>query len=150
MNWFKKISQLTEENTQNIDSPLIMVEPYEPIIQEVVNEITNQNSSFFQGVNKINVDMGYGQYGSVSSENPADININFNKIKNEVVAQLGSPFDPNSPQHVQALKDSIKEVIIHEKSHVQDYDYEGHIEGKDPFPGGESVADMAVQTYLGN
>ena len=55
MNWYKK-AQFTEENTQNIDVPLITVQPYEPVVQEAVDELYNENPRFFVGVNKINIE----------------------------------------------------------------------------------------------
>ena len=143
MHWYKK-SQFNEENTQNIDTPTIMVQPYEPIIQEVVNEMSLENPLFFKGINKINVDMGYGQFGSVGSENPADININIDKIKNTI----GQDIDLNDPQYKNVVKDAIRTVIIHEKAHVSDASkaQEGSdvpLSGEELFPGGENVAEQA-------
>jgi hypothetical protein len=117
MKWFEKTqwykrSQFTPENTTNLNNPTISVEPYEPIIQEVVNDIKTENPIFFNGVNKIKVDMGYGQLGSVDSTNPGDININIYKIKSDVMAQMsGQNFDINNPQHKQIMKDVVKRTI---------------------------------------
>lgn len=146
-NWYK-LAQYTSDNTQGIDTPLIMVQPYEPLVQEAVDELQSESPNIFIGVNKINLDMGYGQFGSVSSDNPADINININNIKSEVSNQLGSPFDPNNEQHKKVMKDSIKRVIVHEKAHVSDYDQDSHLSGGNPFPGGEGVAEQAERNYI--
>lgn len=149
-----KNAQFSPENSKEISSPTISIEPYEPLIQEAVNEMKASNPNFFIGVNKINIDMGYGQFGSVSSKNPADININFNRIKNEITSQIGGSFDDKNPAHIQTLKDAIKRVIVHEKAHVQDasqsFQKDPSQFAKNPFPGGESVADMAENTYFGN
>lgn len=152
MNWYK-FSQFTEENTQNIDVPLITVQPYEPVVQEAVDELYNENPRFFVGVNKINIDMGFGQFGSVESLNPADININMNKIKSEVAMQAGQ-IDENNPESRQALKEAIKRTIIHEKAHVQDasgaqFQSENQLSGQELFPGGESSAQRAETQYFG-
>lgn len=142
MNWYKK-AQYSEENTQNVGTPSVVVQPYEPLVQEVVDEMSAENPQLFNNVNKINIDMGYGQFGSVKSDNPADININVDNIKNTLSSQLGINFDPNNPQHQQAIKDEIRRVIIHEAAHVSDYDEQQHLEGGNPFPGGEGVAEQS-------
>ena len=151
MNWYKK-AQFTEENTQNINTPIIMVQPYEPIVQEVVDELYNENPQVFININRINVDMGYGQFGSVVSDNPADININLNNIKNEVSSKIITSFDINNEKHKMILKNEIKRIIIHEKEHVQDAfkaqeGSEDPLEGQELFPGGEGVAERAEQQY---
>lgn len=142
MNWFKK-SQYTEENTQNVGGPSVVVQPYEPLVQQVVDEMSSQNPGIFNSVNKINIDMGYGQFGSVVSDNPADININVYNLKSSLSNQLGISFDANNPQHTEAMKDQIRRVILHEMAHVSDYDEEQHMQGDNPFPGGEGVAEQA-------
>jgi hypothetical protein len=150
--WYKK-AQFSPENTQNINSPLVVVEPYEPVVQEAVDELTAQNPNFFSGVNKIKIDMGYGQFGSVQSDNPADININFDRIKQELQNKLGSSFDINNPEHKYYLKDLIKRTIVHEKAHVSDASQaweKGPQEFlKNPFPGGEFVAEKSERLYSG-
>ena len=150
-NWYKK-SQFTPENTQNLNNPTISVEPYEPVIQEVVNDIKMEDPTFFNGVNKIKVDMGYNQLGSVESSNPGDININIYKIKSDVMAHMsGQNFDINNPQHKQIMKDVVKKTIYHEKGHVEDAltvhnkSPEQGIGGKDLFPGGEPAAEQYEQ-----
>jgi len=147
MNWYKK-SQFTSENIQNVEIPIITVQPYEPIVQEVVQELYNEQPQFFIGVNKINVDMGYGQFGSVESINPADININFNRIKSEVSSQIKENLDLNNFEHIRFLKDAVRKIIIHEKAHVQDAlktqeSSKIPLSGEELFPGGESVAQRA-------
>ena len=152
MNWYKK-SQFTAENTQNIDVPLITVQPYEPIVQEAVDELYNEDPRFFVGVSQINIDMSYGQFGSVESRNPADININMNKIKSEISSQIGQ-FDENKPEHRNVLKDAIKRTIIHEKAHVSDASAaqsrsEIPLTGEELFPEGETAAQRAESQYFG-
>jgi hypothetical protein len=149
--WFKK-SQFTPENSGNLNTPTISIEPYEPIIQDVVNDIKIENPTFFTGVNKIKVDMGYGQLGSVESTNPGDININIYKIRSDVMAQMqGQNFDINNPEHKNIMKDVVKRTIYHEKGHVEDAlnvhnkNPEMGIGGAELFPGGEPVAEQYEQ-----
>ena len=152
MSWYKK-SQFTEENTSSVQVPTINVQPYEPIVQQVVEEIKEQNPSFFVGVNQINVDPGHSQFGSVSSTNPADININFNRIKDDFRYQMGVPFNPYNAYHLQIFKDNIKRVIVHEKAHVSDaaqaqQGSENPLSGEELFPGGETVAEQEERKYF--
>jgi len=152
MSWYKK-SQFTEENTSSVQVPTINVQPYEPIVQQVVEEIKEQNPSFFVGINQINVDPGHSQFGSVSSTNPADININFNRIKDDFRHQMGVPFNPYNAYHLQIFKDSIKRVIVHEKAHVSDaaqaqQGSENPLSGEELFPGGENVAEQEEKKYF--
>jgi hypothetical protein len=150
MNWYKK-AQFTEENTVNSQSPSIIIEPFEPLVQEATEEIKRDSPNFFQGVNKIKIDLGFGQFGSVSSDNPSDINLNYNKIKNEVMKRIDEAFDINNLNHKDVLKEAIKETIIHEKGHVSDawtshsQDPESNLQGADLFPGGETAAENFVR-----
>jgi hypothetical protein len=152
-NW-EKISQFTEENTVNVESPSIIIEPFEPIVQEIAEEIKISSPNFFKGVNKIKLDMGFGQYGSVSSDNPADINLNFERIKSEVSNKIQSPFDINNPEHKNILKEVIKETILHEKGHVEDAlqahesNPEAGLSGEKLFPGGEQAAETFVRSNM--
>ena len=110
-NWYKK-AQFTQENTQNVDVPIIMVQPFEPLVQEAVDELQEESPSFFRGINKINLDISYGQFGSVASDNPADININFDNIKFNISNQLGGSFDPNNSND---LREKILYYLEHEE-----------------------------------
>jgi len=153
MNWYK-LAQFTEENIEGTDSPNVVIEPVEPIVQEVVNELKTESPNIFQGVRKIKIDMGYGQFGSVSSEDPSDINLNFNRIKSQLSQEFGTSFDINDPNQKQRLKNMIKETIIHEKGHVSDA-WSAHqktpgIGGAKLFPGGENVAEQNVRKMMPN
>lgn len=152
MTWYKK-SQFTPENTQNIDTPVIMVQPFEPLVQEAVDDMNRKSPNFFQGVNKINVDMGYGQFGSVVSDNPADINININAIRQDVESSLGQSFDANNPEHKDIMINAIQEVLVHEKAHVSDAmtaqeGADAPLGGEELFPGGEGVAEQATRQFF--
>ena len=148
---WKKLSQFTEENTTNTDSPSIIIEPFEPLVQEAVDDIKVSDPNFFRGVNKIKIDMGFGQFGSVSSENPADININIERIKNEFQNRTNQSFDYNNIEHKNILKECIKETIFHEKGHTEDAwqahsaDPSAGLAGENLFPGGEQAAESFVR-----
>jgi len=151
MSWYKK-AQFNEENTQNIDTPLIMVQPYEPLVQEAIDELYQQNPNFFKGVNKVNIDMGFGQFGSVSSTDPSDININIANIRSNVNREFQGQFDINNPEHKKHMLDVIKRVLVHEKAHVSDAIQAQEISdislsGEELFPGGEGVAETAEQKF---
>jgi len=150
MNWYKKIAQLlsvpAEQQSEGfIGTPNINIRPYEPIIAEAVNELKVEQPLLLNGISDINVDLGYGQFGSVSSGSPNSVNINMAKIKSETSQQLGLPFSPSSQEHMEALKRNIKQVIVHEIGHTQDYDPE---EGHYPFPGGEPAAEQFSRNYF--
>lgn len=148
-----KMAQFTDENTLYTQSPTITIQPFEPLVKEVVDELQSTSPGFFRGVNKINIDMGFGQFGSVKSDNPADINLNFNNIKQEVTNQIPVQFDINNPEHKEILKAAIKETIIHERGHIDDAwqahekDPEAGIGGADLFPGGERAAERYVDRF---
>ncbi len=150
-NWYKK-AQFTEENTPNVNSPTIIIEPFESIVQDACDEIVFNDSTFFQGVNKITLESDPA-FGHVSSKNPADINIDYYKVKNSVEGDLGHIINPDDPQDLEVLKEAIKDVIVHERAHVTDASQQW---GKspenfatNPFPGGEGVAEQAERTFRG-
>jgi len=143
-NWFKK-SQLVTETEQSehfLDSPNINVRPYEPIIQESVQELQQENPSILNNVTDINVDLGYGQYGSVISSSPNTININMSKLKDEINRQLGRPYSPQDEETKQLLKHLVKQIILHEREHVHDFNPE-----VGDFPGGEAPAERAQEEW---
>ena len=153
MNWYKK-AQSTEENIEGTDTPNVIIEPVEPLVQEAVNELKSHNPNFFKGVRKIKIDLGQGQFGSVSSEYPSDINLNFNRIKSQLSQEFGKSFDPNDPIQKQRVKDMIKETIVHEQGHVSDawraHEKTPGVGGAKLFPGGESVAEQNVRQFMPN
>jgi hypothetical protein len=76
----------------------------------------------FTNITDINVDMGYGQLGSVISKSPNSINLNVNKMKDEARKQLGGAFNPGDPQHKAVMLFIIKQTIVHELSHISGFD----------------------------
>jgi hypothetical protein len=149
MNWYK-ISQVTlekpEQTMENLGSPEINVYPYEPLIREAVDELKSESPGIFDQITDIIVDLGYGQFGSVQSPTPNTIRINLNKIKEEIRRESGIT-NENDPQFKAILKYKVKEVIIHEHSHVQDEKIDTTT-GNITFPGGESIAERAQQEFV--
>jgi hypothetical protein len=109
--------------SQDIDSPQIRIEPYEELIDCAVKIIQALEPNYFQGVETIKV-MPSSAYGHVSSDDPAVININIDRIKQELKSANG-----RSPAAVAAA------VIAHERGHVSDFSPEAG------FQGGEGVAE---------
>lgn len=138
--FYKQARRLFAQVNQSlIEGPDVQIEPgIQADVQEAVKEIRATDPNFFRGVSKI-VGLSGGPFGQVSSDDPTVIHVNINKIKQQVKQQLGS-YNPSSPEHQQAFKESIKraieETISHEKGHVKDWNPEQH-----KFPGGEGVAE---------
>jgi hypothetical protein len=123
----EKLSSLYLKWAQDIDSPQIKIEPYEELIDCAVKIIQALEPNYFKGVETIKV-MPSSAYGHVSSDNPAVININIDRIKHEL-----KNADGRSPAAVAAA------VIAHERGHVSDFSPETG------FPGGEGVAETEEQ-----
>ena len=142
MNWYKtsQVTNFTDQTQSNIGGPNINIRPLEPMVQEVVRELQAQSPGIFDHITDIVVDVGYGQFGSVVSTSPNTIRVNMNNIKDELRSK---GWDEHMPEYKEQLKNTIKEVLIHEHSHTTDYDPNT---GK--FPGGEAIADRAVQQYF--
>jgi hypothetical protein len=143
MNWYK-ISQIvnqTEQSQHLVGTPLINIRPFEPIIQQAVNELQSEQPGIFKNVSDINVDLGYSQFGSVSSKSPNSININMNHIKNEARKQLGHA-PSNNEQDKAVLIHLIKQTLVHERSHVYDFNQE-----TGQFEHGEMPAERAQEDW---
>jgi len=137
MNWFKKISQNSVQSEYNIGTPNINVKPLEPLVQEVINELTMKSPNLFYNISDVNIDMG-GQnaLGWVSNTTANTINLNMARIKSDIKSQTGVS-DENSDEYKVYLKKAIASVLMHELGHVEDYD---PVSGS--FPGGEAAAEQ--------
>lgn len=151
-----KEAQLAEPETELLGSPQVRVAPaLGGEIQEAINRIKKEvDPNYFENISKIDVLMG-GPFGQVSSDDPAVVKINLNKIKQEVKRQLDQrfnqenvQFEQTNPEHLaifdEVLTRALIEVVSHEKGHVDDFRPKigphGDFLGGD-FPGGEAVAD---------
>ena len=122
----KKIAALTDlylKTAQDVNSPQIRIEPYEEVIDCAVKVIQAIEPNYFQGIETIKV-MPSSAYGHVSSDEPSVINVNIDRIKNELQNAEG--------RNAVAVAAA---VIAHERGHVSDFSPETG------FPGGEGVAE---------
>ena len=116
MNWYKTsqavIGPTDEQSESNIGTPNIRVNPFENLVDEAARELNAEKPGILDNITDINVDLGYGQFGSVSSKLPNTVNINMNNIKSSLATQLGRPFNPSDQDHTNMLKHMIKHVLF--------------------------------------
>jgi len=145
MNWYK-IAQ-SDQSEHLMGTPQINIQPHEPLILEAVNELQAAQPGILDNVTDINIDIGYGQFGSVTNVSPNTININMNRIKEEAAQQTGKQISISDPEDTKILKHFIKQTIIHELGHI--HDIGKSTDPSNPFPGGESVAERAQDEWVG-
>ena len=142
---FYKLAQQLDEAF--IQGPSVQVDPaLGAQVQDAVNELKKADPNIFKGIGKITVLTG-GPFGMVTSKDPSTVQINLNKIKQEVQKQMGGTYNPSNPEHKkafdEAVKRSIVETVSHEAAHTKDFNPET---GK--FPGGEGVAESAERSMM--
>jgi len=144
MNWYKiaQIAQIEQQTESNLGGPSINIYPYDPILKETIDELQRESPGFFDNITDVVVDVGFGQFGSVSSLSPNTIYINLNKAKDQLNQTPNLP-QSGSVEYKEALKNTIKEILIHERAHVLDYDAKTNT-----FPGGEMPAEQATRQYF--
>lgn len=152
----KQLQAQLQPDTSTIGRPEVAIAPrLKGEIEEALERIKSEvDPNYFKDISRIDVLMG-GPYGQVSSEDPAVVKVNLNKIKQEVKQQLDQRFqqenvrfDQNSPEHQkifdEVLTRGLIEVVSHEKGHVEDFEPkigpEGEFLGGD-FPRGETPAE---------
>lgn len=121
----KKYSQQVD---QELDSPNVIVQPMEPVINKAINLLKRMDPSYFKGVRRIQVSPANMYYGFVEAgqdKDPAIININMAKIK-----QQGDGVDAVI---------TAATTIAHERGHVQTYN------PQQGFVGGEVPAEAEEQ-----
>lgn len=122
-----------------LDSPNIVIEPQESLIQKAVELIKSKDPNYFKGVRKIIVGNfpAYGRVESGPGKDPAIIQLNFQRTKNEVTSILRSKNPSISQQEIDdAIVKSLAATITHEKGHV------GSFKPESGFAGGESPAEQ--------
>jgi len=146
----KKMAQV-EQMDSNIGSPNININPLDPLIAESVNELQSEQHGLLDSVTDINVDIGYGQFGSVTNVSPNTINLNMNRIKEEAAQETGRQISTSDPDDINILKFYIKQTIMHELGHIESY------KSTDPtnqwlpggeFEGGESPAEKRQNEFI--
>lgn len=133
-------------NQSFIDSPNVKIDPaLQGSIKDAIEDLKKINPNIFVGVSDIVV--GSEALGSVSSKSPTTINLNLNKIKQEVQKSMPRELKPGSTEYKKALEDAIKKqvelTIEHERAHIADYDSDT---GR--FPHGEGIAEQAEKSLL--
>lgn len=125
-----------------LDSPNIVVQPVEPIITKAINILKRMDANYFKGVRKIQLapsSMYYGYVESGQDKDPAVININLSKIKQQVG-------NINSPEAVIAAATT----IAHERGHVGTFDaQQGFVGGEAPAEAEEQRVGAWIQQNIG-
>lgn len=120
-----------------LDGPNIKIEPMEGLVQKAVELLKQKDSNYFKGVRSIVLNTAGGAFGNVESgpdKDPAVINLNFSRIKQDVLSKGGSEDD---------VVRAVAEIIAHEKGHVASFKPE------QGFVGGESPAEQEAQRIRG-
>jgi len=120
-----KMAQPTDVDVE-LESPNVVVEPMQPVIQKATEVLKRMNPQYFVGVRKIKAGVSphFGHVESGPDKDPAVININLG-----MVSQKAQEYNAN-PVVASAI------VLAHEKGHV------GTFEAQQGFVGGESPAEQ--------
>ncbi|HVI42760.1 MAG TPA: hypothetical protein VM577_19305 [Anaerovoracaceae bacterium] len=126
------ISMAFEASDAELQSPNVVVEPANSIIQKAVNLIKQIEPGYFVGVRKIVVSASpdYGHVESGPDKDPAVINVNLARVQNEAGGDEKS-----------AVR-SIAGVIAHERGHVKSFN------SSLGFQGGEGPAEAEEKRVL--
>jgi len=139
--------QLDVKPDPELESPEVRIEPQESLIEKAVAEIKKLDPNYFKGVRSIvsGSMSGYGEVRSGPQQDPAIINLNVQRIKNEVSNKMKQA-NPNVSQEEidRAIVSSIVEVISHEKGHIKGYKPES---GFTPESGAEEEARQMMGRY---
>jgi hypothetical protein len=127
-----------------VDSPNIIIEPVEPLLQKAVDQLKKLDPNYFKGVRKIVVkdESVYGHVESGPGKDPTIIYLNLPRIKREITQQAKSA-NPNAPNNVidDAIVKALADTIAHERGHIGTYapgkDFSGF--------GGESEAEAEAR-----
>lgn len=119
--------RLAQAVDPELESPNVRIEPMESVVQKAVELLKQKDPNYFKGVRSIVLNTSGSSYGHVESgpnKDPAIINLNFARIKQEVLANGGSDED---------IVRAVAEIIAHEKGHVASYKPEqGFVGGENP------------------
>lgn len=81
----KILQKIAQESDPQLDSPNVVVEPAEPVINKAISLLKRMNPSYFVGVRKIVAGTGndYGHVSSGPDKDPSVVYVNINRILNE-------------------------------------------------------------------
>ena len=130
--FIQKYGQLVDAE---LNTPAVVIQPMEPVINKAVNLLKRMDPNYFQGVRRIQVSPASIYYGFVESgqqKDPSVVNINMGKIKQE---------GGNDAVIAAAT------TIAHEVGHVKSYNQQqGFVGGESPAEAEERrVADWIKQ-----
>ncbi|NJO18585.1 MAG: hypothetical protein HC877_23510 [Thioploca sp.] len=134
MEEFKNILKYLENLADaQLESPNVIIEPYESIVDAAIKKIKQKEPLYFKGIRTIKIvpSSDYGHVKSGPNEDPAVVFINANRLKQEL-SQI--PEDE--------MVNLVASVIAHEVGHVRSFDPEKG------FVGGESPAEAEEQRIL--
>jgi len=125
----KILNKIAQPADVQLESPNVVVEPMQPVIQRATEVLKRMDPNYFIGVRKIKAGVSpyFGHVESGPDKDPAVININLG-----MVSQKAREYNAN-PVIASAI------VIAHEKGHVGSY------EQQQGFVGGESPAEQEEQ-----
>ena len=133
--FIQKYGQLVDAE---LNTPAVVIQPMEPVINKAVNLLKRMEPNYFQGVRRIQVSPASIYYGFVESgqqKDPSVVNINMGKIKQE------------GGNDETAAVIAAATTIAHEVGHVKSYNQQqGFVGGESPAEAEERrVADWIKQ-----
>jgi hypothetical protein len=129
----KLIAIYLKASDTELDSPNIIIEPFESIVDAAVKKIKNIEPNYFKGIKRIKVvpSNNYGHVKSGPNEDPTVVFINATRLKNEL---------QNTPDD--EMVNLVASVIAHEVGHVRSFNPE------QGFVGGETPAEQEENRIL--
>lgn len=142
-NYFLQAAKLivAQSGDPELDSPNVIINPIEPLVQKAVDLLKSKDPNFFKGVRKIVIgeEANYGHVESGPGKDHTVIHLNYPRINREVRAKMQGA---SNEEIEQAITKSLAGTIAHERGHVLDFD------PKAGFPGGEGKAEQAEKDLL--
>ena len=130
---FRKIAFYNEQYDAELESPNIVIQPYEEIIDAAVKKIKALEGNYFKGIRRIEVapSSDYGHVKSGPNEDPTVVFINSSRVKQELA---------NTEED--EMVNVVAGILAHEVGHVRSYD------PQKGFVGGETPAEAEEQRVL--
>jgi hypothetical protein len=124
-----------------LQSPNIVVEPLNPVVDKAIKVLQRMDPSYFVGVKKIviNVSPYYGHVESGPGKDPTVININMNRIMSESGGQVSGP----------TAVLAAATTIAHEKGHVASFnESQGFVGGEGPAEAEEGRVRAWIESHM--
>ena len=115
-------AQQTQEHTELLGSPKVMIEPYDDMVNKAVEIVNKSNPGLLDGVSDIRINLSKGVIGEYQSNNPNTIWINIGKLEGDVRSKMqGQPEEAIQ----QEIVNQIASTIVHEGTHKSEYSETG-------------------------